>query len=113
MTEHNETDVLVIGSGIAGLASALAAAREGADVTVATKATRPEGASSWWAQGGIAIARDEPEQFKQDIVEASSGTADPEAVDVLVENANDAVRDVLLETLDVEFDRSGIDADGD
>jgi L-aspartate oxidase len=113
MTEHNQTDVLVVGSGIAGLASALAAAREGADVTVATKATRPEGASSWWAQGGIAIARDEPEQFKEDIVEASAGTADPEAVDVLVENANDAVRDVLLETLDVKFDRSGFDADGD
>ena len=112
MTEHNQTDVLVVGSGIAGLASALAAAREGADVTVATKATRPEGASSWWAQGGIAIARDDPEQFKRDIVEASSGTADPAAVDVLVENANDAVRDVLLETLDVAFDTTGIDADG-
>ncbi|AQL43461.1 aspartate oxidase [Halorientalis sp. IM1011] len=113
MTDHNETDVLVVGSGIAGLASALAAAREGADVTVATKATRPEGASSWWAQGGIAIARDDPEQFKRDILDASSGTADPEAVDVLVENANAAVGDVLLETLDVEFDTTGMDADGD
>src|SRR6056297_2077325 len=103
------TDVLVVGSGIAGLAAALSAAREGADVTVATKAKRPEGASSWWAQGGIAIARDDPEQFKADIVEASSDTADPEAVDVLVEHANEAVRDVLLETLDVDFD----EADGD
>ncbi|WP_424017853.1 L-aspartate oxidase [Halorientalis pallida] len=107
MTDHTETDVLVVGSGIAGLASALAAAREGADVTVATKATRPEGASSWWAQGGIAIARDDPEQFKADILEASSDTADPDAVDVLVENANEAVEDVLLETLDVEFDTNG------
>ncbi|SDF04531.1 L-aspartate oxidase [Halorientalis regularis] len=107
MTDHNETDVLVVGSGIAGLASALAAARGGADVTVATKATRPEGASSWWAQGGIAIARDDPEQFKADILAASSDTADPDAVDVLVENANEAVEDVLLETLDVEFDTNG------
>ena len=101
------TDVLVIGSGIAGLAAALAAAREGADVTLATKATQPEGASSWWAQGGIAIARDDPAQFKRDIVEASAGTADAEAVEVLVENANDAVREVLIETLDVEFDTNG------
>ena len=113
MTDHTETDVLVVGSGIAGLASALAAAREGADVTVATKATRPEGASSWWAQGGIAIARDDPEQFKTDIVAASSDTAEPDAVDVLVEHANEAVEDVLLETLDVEFDTSDADADGD
>jgi len=104
---YDETDVLVIGSGIAGLAAALGAAREGADVTVATKATRPEGSSSWWAQGGIAVARDDPEQFKQDILDASAGTADPEAVDVLVENANDAVRDVLIDTLEVDFDTAG------
>ena len=99
------TDVLVIGSGIAGCAAALAAARDGADVTMATKATRPEGSSSWWAQGGIAVSKDDPEQFKQDILTASDGTADPEAVEVLVEHANDAVQDVLLEALDVEFDR--------
>ncbi|MFB6079937.1 MAG: L-aspartate oxidase [Haloferacaceae archaeon] len=97
-------DVLVIGSGISGLAAALAAAREGAAVTVATKATRPEGASSWWAQGGIAVAQDDPERFKADILEASDGTADPDAVDVLVSEADDAVRDVLLETLSVPFD---------
>ncbi len=103
---ERQTDVLVIGSGIAGLAAALGSAREGASVTVATKTTRPEGASSWWAQGGIAIARDDPEQFKRDILEASANTADPEAVDVLVENANAVVRDVLLETLDVSFDTS-------
>jgi L-aspartate oxidase len=118
------TDVLVIGSGIAGCAAALAAARElerresserasgetassdGAAVTMATKATQPEGSSSWWAQGGIAVSKDDPEQFKQDILDASDGTADPEAVDVLVEHANDAVEDVLLDTLDVEFDRT-------
>jgi len=103
-TDHEMVDVLVVGSGIAGLAAALASAREGEEVVVATKATRPEGASSWWAQGGIAVSRDHPEQFKQDILAASDGTADPDAVDVLVENANEAVRDVLVETLDVNFD---------
>ncbi len=103
--DHDTSDVLVVGSGIAGLAAALGAVRRGSDVTITTKATRPEGASSWWAQGGIAISRDHPEQFKQDILAASDGTADPDAVDVLVENANDAVEDVLLDTLSVEFDR--------
>jgi L-aspartate oxidase len=109
MTETSA--VLVVGSGIAGLAAALGAVREGSDVTIATKATRPEGSSSWWAQGGIAVSRDHPEQFKQDILTASDGTADPDAVDVLVENANDAVDDVLLETLDVEFDANGEELD--
>jgi len=111
MATEATSDVLVVGSGIAGLAAALGAAREGSDVTVATKATRPEGASSWWAQGGIAVSRDHPEQFKQDIVAASDDTADPDAVDVLVENANDAVEDVLLETLAVEFDENGEELD--
>jgi L-aspartate oxidase len=108
MTERPEqTDVLVIGAGIAGLSAALSAARAGASVTVATKAERPEDASTWWAQGGIAVTRDDPEQFKQDVLDASAGTADPDAVDVLVENANDVVRDVLVETVGIEFDTDG------
>jgi len=103
------TDVLVLGSGIAGLSAALGAAREGASVTVATKATQPQGASTWWAQGGIAVARTAPEAFKSDIAAASSGTSDPAALDVLVRHADRAVRDVLIDTLGVGFDT----ADGD
>ena len=98
------TDVLVLGSGIAGLSAALGAARNGATVTLATKATRPEGASTWWAQGGIAVARKAPEAFKQDIDAASSGTSDPAALDVLVQEADRAVHDVLIDTLGVGFD---------
>ncbi|WP_256393951.1 L-aspartate oxidase [Natronoarchaeum rubrum] len=109
--EHLTADVLVVGSGIAGCAAALAAAREGADVLVVTKAERPEDASTDWAQGGIATSRDDPESFKRDVIEASAGTADPDAVDVLVDDANDAVHDVLLDTLDVGFDTSAEDAD--
>lgn len=102
-------DVLVVGSGVAGCAAALAAARAGREVLVATKAERPADATSWWAQGGIAVSRTNASGFKRDIIEASDGAADPEAVGVLVENANDAVRDVLVETLDVPFDADGSD----
>ncbi len=105
--ERQETDVLVVGAGIAGLSAALAADRAGADVTLATKAKRPEEASTWWAQGGIAITRDDPEQFKQDILDASAGTAEEDAVDVLVENATGTIRDVLVETVGIEFDTNG------
>ena len=114
--DDDVTDVLVVGSGIAGCAAALAAARAGADVTVATKATEPEDASSWWAQGGIAVSREHPNIFREDIIAASDGEADPDAVETLVANANDAVEDVLLETLDIEFDttdESAKAADGD
>ncbi|WP_254808345.1 L-aspartate oxidase [Natronosalvus amylolyticus] len=107
MAETPDTaDVLVVGTGIAGCAAALAAARQGADVLVLTKASRPEDASTDWAQGGISTTRGEPATLKTDILEASDGTADPDAIDTLVEHADTAVEDVLLETLEIEFDET-------
>jgi L-aspartate oxidase len=107
-----ETDVLVVGSGVAGCAAALSAAREGAEVLVVTKAQRPEQTTSHWAQGGVATTRSDHEAFERDIIEASADTADPDAVDTLVSDAREAVEDVLVETLGVPFDRAG-DAEGD
>ncbi|WP_158055856.1 L-aspartate oxidase [Halorussus halophilus] len=106
-TNQTTADVLVVGSGIAGCAAALGAAREGAEVLVVTKATRPEETTSHWAQGGIATTRSDPDAFEQDVLDASDGTANPEAVSVLVENAREAVDDVIVDTLGVEFDRDG------
>ena len=104
---ETEVDVLVVGSGIAGCAAAFAAVRAGADVLVATKATAPEDAASDRAQGGVAVTQSDPDAFRRDIIDASDGTADPEAVDVLVENAREAVEDVLLDAVGVEFDADG------
>ncbi|SDQ24573.1 L-aspartate oxidase [Natronobacterium texcoconense] len=104
--EHDTTDVLVVGSGIAGCAAALAAAREGSDVLLVTKAERPDDASTDWAQGGISTTRGDPGSLKEDVLEASDGTADPDAVDVLVEHADDAVEDVLVDTLEIPFDET-------
>jgi len=112
MTDYATADVLVVGSGIAGCAAALAAAREGADVLVATKAERPADASTDWAQGGIATTRGGPESLKRDILDASDGEADPDAVDALVGDAADAVEDVLVDALDVPFDGVGGDDGG-
>lgn len=99
-------DVLVVGSGIAGCAAALAAARAGADVLVATKATAPADANTYWAQGGVAVTTADPDAFREDVLAAADGEADPEAVDILVSEARDAVRDVLVETLGVPFDEA-------
>ena len=57
------TDVLVIGSGIAGAAAALSAADDGAEVLLVTKGALDETNTSW-AQGGIAVV-----QLPEDSVE--------------------------------------------
>ncbi len=105
-TEGETTDVLVVGSGIAGCAAALSAARKGAEVVLLTKATKPDDASTDWAQGGISTTRGDPASLKEDIIDASDGTADPDAVDTLVEHADEAVEDVLIDTLEVGFDET-------
>ncbi len=79
------TDVLVIGSGIAGLRAAIGCA-EFADVIVACKA-EPEESNTFYAQGGIAAAMgspDSPELHMQDTLAVGGGLCDGAAVEVLV-----------------------------
>ncbi|MGY4767171.1 L-aspartate oxidase [Kribbella sp. CWNU-51] len=89
-------DVVVIGSGIAGLTAALKA-RELGSVLVVTKDVVASG-STQWAQGGIAAAldpEDSPEEHLHDTLVAGAGLSDPEAVRVLVTEGPDAVRDLI------------------
>jgi L-aspartate oxidase len=98
-------DVLVIGSGAAGLAAAVSAERSGARVAVATKTTLQANNSSK-AQGGIqaAFAEDDtPELHAQDVMRSSHDTADPRLVEILTSEAPTAIG--WLEELGVEFTR--------
>jgi L-aspartate oxidase len=92
----DSVDVVVIGSGIAGLTAALKA-RELGSVLVVTKDVVASG-STQWAQGGIAAALDpddSPEEHLHDTLVAGAGLSDPEAVRVLVTEGPDAVRDLI------------------
>ncbi len=85
-TWEREVDVVVIGSGVAGLTVALTAATVGR-VLVITKAKLDAGSTSW-AQGGIAAAidlADTPEQHLEDTLVAGAGLCSERAVRVLVE----------------------------
>ncbi len=98
-------DVLVIGSGGAGLAAAWAAAGAGADVALVTKGSRAS-CNTGMAHGGIQAAvdpEDSPERHAQDVLTSSHGTADPELVSVLTSEAPDAIG--WLESIGVEFSR--------
>lgn len=99
------TDCLVIGAGLAGSAYALAAARAGLAVELLSLA-EPLAANSDWAQGGIIYdTTPDPASLARDIMEASDGTANPAAIDQLVREGPAAVRELLIDELNVGFDR--------
>jgi aspartate oxidase len=98
-------DVLVIGSGASGLASAVAAERAGARVAGATKAAL-QSCNSAKAQGGIQAAvgeDDSPETHAEDVWRSSHETADMRLVGILTSEAPATIR--WLEEVGVEFTR--------
>ncbi|MFI1415304.1 L-aspartate oxidase [Streptomyces sp. NPDC020707] len=99
-------DVVVVGSGVAGLTAALRCEAAGLRTVVVTKARLDDG-STRWAQGGIAAALgegDTPEQHLDDTLVAGAGLCDEDAVRILVTEGPDAVRR-LIET-GAHFDES-------
>src|SRR3954447_6076236 len=89
-------DVVVVGSGIAGLTAALHA-RAAGRVLLVTKALLDAG-STRWAQGGIAAAigpDDTPEEHLRDTLEAGAGLCDVDAVRVLVTEGPPAMRSLI------------------
>ncbi|MGW2922879.1 L-aspartate oxidase [Streptomyces angustmyceticus] len=92
-----EADVVVVGSGVAGLTAALRCAAAGRRTVVVTKARLDDG-STRWAQGGIAAALgdgDTPEQHLADTLVAGAGLCDEAAVRTLVTEGPDAVHRLI------------------
>ena len=105
VAEALQFDVLVIGSGASGLASAVAAERAGARVAVATKAAL-QSCNSAKAQGGIQAAvgeDDSPETHAEDVWKSSHETADMRLVEILTAEAPETIH--WLEESGVEFTR--------
>ncbi|CAH1226772.1 L-aspartate oxidase [Paenibacillus sp. JJ-223] len=92
----HETDVLVIGSGIAGLFTAIKASAQNR-VLMITKKSLLE-SNTRYAQGGIAavIAEDDsPAYHLQDTMVAGAGLCRPEAVEALVNEGPDGVKELI------------------
>src|SRR4051795_6025628 len=99
-------DVIVVGSGIAGLTTALRLRQRVDRVLLVTKTVLDEG-STRWAQGGIAAAldpADSPAEHLQDTLVAGAGVCDVEAVTALVTEGPARVRELVA--LGAEFDRT-------
>lgn len=107
--EH-QCDVLVVGSGAAGLSLALRVAEFG-NVIVLSKGPRSEGAT-YYAQGGIAAVFDESDSIEshvQDTLVAGAGLCEQETVEFIAKNAKECVQ--WLIDGGVPFDREENDSD--
>ena len=105
-----ETDVLVIGCGIAGAASALRLARDGQrQVQVITRCAKAEESNTHYAQGGI-VARgseDSASLLARDVLSAGAGLCLPAQVQILANEGPELVQRILVEEIGVRFDLDG------
>ncbi len=102
------TDVLVIGTGVAGLRAAIAAAQAGRETIVLSKSDMPEADSNTaWAQGGIAAVISPEDSFDshvEDTLIAGAGLCDEPVVREVVRGAPGRMAE--LARWGMQFDRS-------
>jgi L-aspartate oxidase len=108
---QESVDVVVIGTGVGGLAAALAAHRAGRRVVVLSKAGRtPGGTATHYAQGGIAVVLpdndDSVEAHVADTLAAGAGLCDPDAVTSIVADGYRAVTELV--NAGARFDESSL-----
>jgi L-aspartate oxidase len=102
---QQRADVVVIGTGVAGLAAGLAAYRRGARTVVLSKA---DDTATFYAQGGIAVVLpftdDTVDSHVADTLAAGAGLCDPDAVRSIVADGYQAVADLIVDG--ARFDES-------
>ncbi len=109
VSARGETDVLIVGAGVAGLTVAAACAATGLRVTVVCAGPVGVG-NSWLAQGGIAVAAgpdDNPGDHMADTLAAGAGLCDLAAVAALCIDGISAVRAAMARGVTFDTDVSG------
>lgn len=102
---QQRADVVIVGTGVAGLAAALAAHRRGSRTVILSKATET---ATFHAQGGIAVVlphtEDSVDAHVRDTMVAGAGLCDPDAVRSIVADGYGAVADLVADG--ARFDES-------
>lgn len=102
-----KADILIVGSGVAGLYCALKLP-EDKNIILVTKSEAAE-SDSYLAQGGICVLRDENDysSFFDDTMRAGHFENDPEAVDVMIRNSRSVIEDLV--SFGTRFEKDGED----
>jgi L-aspartate oxidase len=103
------TDILIIGSGIAGLTAALKLAESKLKVTIVTREKKPETTNTFWAQGGIIYSPEnlhDSNDLIKDIQKASAFTSNQAAAQILAERSARIVDEVLIDKAGTDFTRN-------
>lgn len=100
-----ETDVLVIGTGLAGCSAAYAAARQGLRVIMITSEKQFTESSSYYAQGGIIYQADNDQEkdFLKDFQKAGVGIVNAAAVRTIYRHGAELIKEILCSRLNVPF----------
>ncbi len=101
------TDVLIVGSGVAGLYCALKLPKN-LNVMIITKAS-PEECDSWLAQGGICVLRNEEDYdaYYEDTLRAGHYENDRSSVDIMIRSSGQAIEDLISYGVEFERDEKG------
>ena len=102
-----KTDILIVGSGCAGLYCALNLPKD-KQITIITKSDA-ESNDSFLAQGGMCMLKDESdyEAFFEDTLKAGHYENDRVSVDIMIRSSQDVMKDLLLYGTDFQKDESG------
>lgn len=100
-----KTDILIVGSGVAGLYCALNLPKD-KKIVIVTKDSA-KNSDSYLAQGGICVLRDDEdyEAFYEDTMKAGHYENKPESVDIMIRSSRDVIKD--LEAFGVRFEKEG------
>jgi len=103
-----KTEILIVGSGIAGCIAAISAADSGKEVLLVTKTKELLSGNTPWAQGGIIYkgTTDDKNKLKHDIMTAGDGICWEPAVDQIAELGPKFVQDILIDRFNIKFDKN-------
>ena len=100
-----KTDIMIVGSGVAGLYCALSFPEE-TNITIVTKDEACK-SDSYLAQGGICVLRDESDYdaFYEDTMRAGHYENDPDSVHIMIHSSAEVIRELV--SLGVRFEKNG------